>query len=141
MNYWLVKQEPSSYSFDDLVKEGTTAWTGVRNYQARNFLREMKAGDEVFFYHSGSEKAVVGKAKVVREAYPDPTADDVAWICVDIAAVGAVAKPVTLDTIKATPELANMMLVKQGRLSVTRVTPEEFAAIEKMSIDSTIRMD
>jgi predicted RNA-binding protein with PUA-like domain len=133
MNYWLVKQEPSSYSFDDLVKEGSTAWTGVRNYQARNFLREMKAGDEVLFYHSGSEKAVVGKAKVVREAYPDPTADDDAWISVDIEAVGRVGRPVTLDAIKSTPELSEMMLVKQGRLSVTKVTADEFASIERLA--------
>ncbi len=133
MNYWLVKQEPTSYSFEDLVNEKTTAWTGVRNYQARNFLREMKVGDEVLFYHSGAVKAVVGKAKVTREAYPDRTADDDSWICVDIEAVGHVKNPVTLDTIKATPELANMMLVKQGRLSVTRVTADEFKAIEKMS--------
>lgn len=133
MSYWLVKQEPSSYSFEDLMRDGKTDWTGVRNYQARNFLREMKVGDDVFFYHSGSVKAVVGKAKVVREAYPDPTADDDAWICVDIEGVGPVANPVTLDVIKATPELANMMLVKQGRLSVTKVTPEEFKAIEKLA--------
>ncbi len=133
MNYWLVKQEPSSYSFEDLMRDGKTDWTGVRNYQARNFLREMKVGDDVFFYHSGSVKAVVGKATVVREAYPDPTADDDAWICVDIEGVGPVKNAVSLDVIKATPELANMMLVKQGRLSVTKVTPEEFKAIEKLA--------
>jgi predicted RNA-binding protein with PUA-like domain len=134
MNYWLVKQEPTSYSFEDLLRDGKTDWTGVRNYQARNFLREMKIGDEVLFYHSGSVKAVVGKARIAREAYPDPTATDDGWICVDIEAIGPVRKPLTLDAIKAEPELANMMLIKQGRLSVSRVTPVEFAAIERLSV-------
>ncbi len=133
MNYWLLKQEPTSYSFEDLMHDGKTDWTGVRNFQARNFLREMKVGDEVLFYHSGSVKAVVGKAKISREAYPDPTATDDGWICVDIEAIGPVAKPITLDVIKAEPELANMMLIKQGRLSVSKVTAAEFAVIERLS--------
>jgi predicted RNA-binding protein with PUA-like domain len=132
MNYWLVKQEPSSYSFEDLVREKRTAWTGVRNYQARNFLREMAVGDDVLFYHSGKEKAVVGLARVARENYPDPTADEPGWICVDIEAAGALG-PVGLDAIKAEPKLAAMMLLKQGRLSVTKLTAEEFETIRAMA--------
>lgn len=132
MNYWLVKQEPTSYSFDDLVREKRTAWTGVRNFQARNFLREMAVGDEVLFYHSGKEKAVVGLARVVTGNYPDPTATEPGWICVDIEAVGPLG-PVGLDAIKAEPKLASMMLLKQGRLSVTRLTKEEFETIRAMA--------
>ncbi|MBK8147150.1 MAG: EVE domain-containing protein [Acidobacteria bacterium] len=132
MNYWLVKQEPTSYSFEDLLRDGKTEWTGVRNYQARNFLREMRVGDEVLFYHSGGVKAVVGKAKVCRAAYPDPTASDPAWICVDIEAVGPFANPVELNAMKAEPSLANMMLIKQGRLSVTRLTDREFTTVTNL---------
>src|SRR5688572_1133538 len=124
MNYWLVKQEPSSYSFDDFQKEGKTEWTGVRNYQARNNLMAMKKGDKVFFYHSGDEKAVVGLAKVSKAAFPDPT--DSAWFAVELEAVKPVKKPVSLAQIKANAKLANIALLKLSRLSVVPVTKAEF---------------
>src|SRR5208282_4645027 len=101
MNYWLVKSEPEAYSWSDLLKDGKTAWTGVRNFAARNNLRAMKAGDHVFFYHSGEEKSVVGLARITREAYPDSTADEGDWSAVDLAPVKTLAKPVTLAAIKA----------------------------------------
>src|SRR5215472_17658636 len=100
MQYWLVKQEPEDYSWADLVKDGRTAWTGVRNFQARNNLRAMKKGDRVLFYHSVSEKQVVGIARVEKEAYPDPTASEGDWVCVDLVPVNALRKPVSLDIIK-----------------------------------------
>ncbi|HLM01058.1 MAG TPA: EVE domain-containing protein [Pyrinomonadaceae bacterium] len=131
MNYWLVKQEPEKYSFDDLLKEGKTVWTGVRNFQARNNLREMKTGDKVLFYHSVSDKAVVGAARVTREEFPDPT--DEKWIAVEIEPVDKFAKPVTLDEIKAEKSLENIALIKQSRLSVMPLTPDEYETILKLS--------
>ncbi len=122
MNYWLVKSEPEAYSWAQLVKDGSTAWTGVRNFQARNNLRAMKSGDHVFFYHSVSDKQVVGLAKVTKEFYPDATAKEGDWSCVDLAPVKAFKSPVTLETIKADAVLREMPLVKQSRLSVTPLT-------------------
>lgn len=133
MNYWLVKQEPESYSFETFQKEGKTDWTGVRNYTARNNLKAMKTGDKVFYYHSGDEKAVVGMAKVTKTFFPDPTADEDAWVAVELEAGKPVKKPVTLAAIKANPKLANMALVKLSRLSVTPVSKEEFDEIVSMS--------
>ncbi|MBM3835842.1 MAG: EVE domain-containing protein [Verrucomicrobia bacterium] len=126
-NYWLVKQEPEAYSWATFVKEGKTAWTGVRNFQARNNLRAMKKGDWVCFYHSGDEKQVVGLARVERESYPDPTATDVDWSAVDLTAVKALQKPVSLGTIKADSVLKNLPLVRQSRLSVSGMNEEQFA--------------
>jgi predicted RNA-binding protein with PUA-like domain len=133
MNYWLVKQEPESYSFEDFQKEGKTDWTGVRNYTARNNLKLMKVGDKVFYYHSGGERLVVGLAKVTKTAFPDPTADDDAWVAVELEAGKAVKNPVSLADIKANPKLANMDLVRLSRLSVSAVTKEEFDEIVAMS--------
>jgi predicted RNA-binding protein with PUA-like domain len=127
--YWLVKQEPESYSWDDLVRDRGTEWTGVRNFQARNNLRQMKVGDRVLFYHSGEQKAVVGVAEVAKVGYPDPTADDGDWVAVDIKPFKPLREPVTLTTIKVTPELAEMLLVRQSRLSVMPVRKEEFETI------------
>lgn len=133
MNYWLVKQEPESYSFTTFQKEGKTDWTGVRNFTARNNLKEMRSGDKVFYYHSGGEKAVVGLAKVTKEAFPDPTADEGSWVAVELEAGKAVKNPVTLAAIKANKKLADMKLVKLSRLSVSPVTKEEFDEIMEMS--------
>ena len=120
--YWLVKQEPESYSWADFVRDGRTAWTGVRNYQARIHLRAMKNGDPVFYYHSVSDKQVVGLAGVAREAYPDPTAEEGDWVCVDLVPVRPLAKPVHLDVIKADKILRDTHLVRNSRLSVMPVT-------------------
>ncbi|MGD9587877.1 MAG: EVE domain-containing protein [Pyrinomonadaceae bacterium] len=133
MNYWLVKQEPSSYSFDDLQKEGRTDWTGVRNYQARNNLAAMKKGDKVFFYHSGGEKAVVGTAKVSKTAFQDPTTDDEAWVAVEIEAGKPLTKPVSLADIKTNPKLKDIALLKLSRLSVVPITRAEYDEIISMS--------
>jgi predicted RNA-binding protein with PUA-like domain len=133
MNYWLVKQEPESYSFSDFQKEGKTDWTGVRNFTARNNLKSMKVGDKVFYYHSGGEKAVVGMAKVTKAAFPDPTAKEGSWVAVELEAGKAVKNPVTLTAIKANPKLADMKLVKLSRLSVSPVTKDEFDEIVNMS--------
>lgn len=130
MNYWLVKQEPEAYSFDDLIKDGKTDWTGVRNFQARNNLHAMKNGDKVMFYHSVSEKAVVGLATVSREEFPDPT--DEKWIAVEIKPIKKFAKPVTLEQIKAEQGLQNIGLIKQSRLSVMPLTEGEFDLILKL---------
>src|SRR5882762_1201667 len=127
--YWLVKQEPEAYSWDDLVRERGTEWTGVRNFQARNNLRQMKVGDRVLFYHSGEQKAVVGIAQVAKAAYPDPTADEAQWVAVNIKPLKPLGAPVPLTTIKTEPKLANMLLVRQSRLSVMPVTKEEFETI------------
>lgn len=131
-NYWLVKQEPVSFSFDAFAKEKTTAWTGVRNYQARNFLRSMQKADDVLYYHSGDEKQVVGFAKVSKTAFPDPTADDAAWVAVELTAGRKLKKPVTLAQVKADPKLANTLLVRNARISVMSLTKAEFDAIVKM---------
>lgn len=130
MNYWLVKQEPESYSFDDFVHDGKTDWTGVRNYQARNNLRAMRAGDQVFFYHSGAEKSVVGVAEVSREEFPDPT--DEKWIAVEIKPLKKLARGVSLTEIKSEKSLENIALIKQSRLSVVSLKKEEFETILKM---------
>lgn len=128
-NYWMVKQEPTAYSWEQFVKDGGTAWTGVRNFQARINLRAMRRGDEVLYYHSVVGKEVVGIAKVAREAYPDPTADEEGWVCVDLAPVRALKAPVTLETIKATPALKDIKLLRQSRLSVMPLTAGEFVTI------------
>ena len=126
MNYWLVKSEPFEYSFDDLVKDGKTIWDGIRNYAARKHLRGMQLGDLVLYYHSRKGLEVVGIAKVIKEHYPDPTAESGNWSAVDLEAVQALTKAVSLKTIKATPELAEMPLVRIGRLSVMPLTQAEF---------------
>jgi predicted RNA-binding protein with PUA-like domain len=126
MNYWIVKSEPESYSWSQFLKDGQTAWTGVRNYAARLNLRAMKSGDPVFFYHSGEEKSVVGLARVVKEFYPDPTAKEGEWSCVDLAAEKALPGPVTLAQIKADKILQEMVLARQSRLSVSPVTEAQF---------------
>ena len=131
-NFWLVKQESSSYSWTDFVGDGKTTWTGVRNFAARNNLRKMRTGDEVLFYHSGEEKAVVGIAKVMRTAYPDPTAKEGDWSTVDLAAVKPLARPVTLREIKANSRLKGIPLVRQSRLSVMPLAEPEFREIVNM---------
>jgi predicted RNA-binding protein with PUA-like domain len=132
MNYWLVKSEPFKYSWDQFVNEGKTMWDGVRNYAARNNLRDMKKGDHVFFYHSNEGLAIVGIAEVAKEAYQDPTTDDANWVVVDLKPYKAVPKPVTLDTLKTDPAFAEMDLVRLSRLSVGKVTGTEYKKILKM---------
>ena len=127
--YWLVKSEPESYSWADLVKDGKTAWTGVRNFQARNNLRAMKKGDHVFFYHSVSDKKIVGIAKVVTEAYADKTAKEGDWSAVDLAPEKPLKRPISLDEVKADSALKNMALVRNSRISVTPVTEGEWERI------------
>ena len=127
--YWLVKQEPTKYSFDQLVKDKRTMWDGVRNYQARNNLPEMKVGDRVLFYHSVIGTAVVGIAEVAREAYPDPTTKDPGWVVVDLVPVKALKRRVTLEEIKADPSLHDIKLVRQGRLSVMPLEREAYDKI------------
>lgn len=122
---WLVKSEPYKYSFEQLQKDGKTCWDGVRNFEARNNLRAMKKGDLLLFYHSNEGKAVVGLARVHREAYPDPTAPGEDWSAIDVAPLAAMKVPVTLATIKATPALAEMALLRRSRLSVVPVTDDE----------------
>ena len=129
MNHWLVKQEPAEFAWADFVRDGRTAWTGVRNFQARNHLRAMKRGDRVLYYHSGEERAVVGVARVEREAYPDPTATEGDWSCVDLVPVKALARPVTLAEIKADPALKDMPLLRQARLSVMPLTAAQFRRV------------
>lgn len=135
MAYWLFKSEPSTWSWDDQTAKGEAGeeWDGVRNYQARNFMREMKVGDRGFFYHSQTERAVVGIIEVCTEAHPDSTTDDDRWECVDIKAVAPVQRPVTLDEIKGRPDLSEMILVKNSRLSVQPVTPEEWRIVCTMA--------
>ena len=131
MAYWLFKSEPSTWSWDDQVGRGAAGeeWDGVRNYQARNFMREMAVGDLGFFYHSQKEKAVVGVVEVIAPAHPDSTTDDERWECVDIKAVKPLKTPVDLAAIKAHPELSEMVLVKNSRLSVQPVTEAEWRVI------------
>ena len=131
MNYWLVKQEPTTYPWEQFVRDGVTAWTGVRNFQARNNLRAMAPGDRVLYYHSVVGKAVVGLAEVSREAYPDPT--DGEWSCVDLKPVEALRRSVALEEIKADPTLAEIALLKQSRLSVMPLKKAEFDAILRLS--------
>jgi predicted RNA-binding protein with PUA-like domain len=132
MNYWLVKSEPEAFSWDQQVANGVEPWTGVRNFTARNNLKAMKNGDRAFFYHSGKSKDIVGVVEVVREAYPDPTAKEGPWLCVDVRAVGPMPKPVTLAAIKADPKLADMALVKLSRLSVMPVSKQHWDHICRM---------
>jgi predicted RNA-binding protein with PUA-like domain len=134
-SFWLVKQEPSSYSWSDFVQEGKTSWTGVRNYAARNNLRRMRKGDEVLFYHSGEEKAVAGIAKVTRSAYQDPTAKEGDWATVDLAPVKPLRRLVTLREIKGNSRLKGIPLVRQSRLSVMLLAEPEFREILKMSTE------
>jgi predicted RNA-binding protein with PUA-like domain len=129
MNYWLVKSEPSTYSWGDLVKDGRTCWDGVRNYQARNNLKAMRKGELVLYHHSGAKPEVVGIAKVVKESYQDPTTDDDRWVAIDLEPAGALMKPVPLEDIKKEKRVKDMALLKQGRLSVSPVTKVEFDVI------------
>lgn len=131
MNYWLVKSEPSTFSWDDLVRDKKTVWDGVRNFQARNNLKNMKKGDLTFFYHSNEDKSIVGIGKIIKEGYPEPNDND--WIAVDIAPDKKLKKPVTLAQIKSDKRLANMVLVKASRLSVQPVKAEEFDLILALS--------
>lgn len=132
-NYWLVKQEPTAYSWENFVKDGKTAWSGVRNYTARNNLRAMRKDDQVFFYHSVTDKAVMGTAKVVREAYPDPTATEGDWSAVDLVPERALPRPVTLDEIKGNQNLKGIALLRLSRLSVQPLTRAEFEEIIRMA--------
>ena len=129
MNYWLVKSEPHKYSWQKFNEDGRTFWDGVRNFQARNNLRDMKAGDLVLFYHSNEGKEVVGIAKVVKEAYQDPTTEDKNWLVVDLEPVETLKNPVTLEQVKADERLKEVGLVRQGRLSVMGLKREEFDRI------------
>lgn len=130
MRHWLAKSEPSVYSYDDLCRDGVTAWTGVRNAQARNFLQEMAVGDPVLYYHSNEGKSVVGVARVVRTAFQDPTIpNDPRWVAVELAPDRALARPVSLAAFKADPLLKDTFLVRQGRLSVMSLSPEQYARV------------
>ena len=134
MNFWLVKSEPDTYGWHEFIRQGRAVWDGVRNYQARNNLRAMRLGDQVLFYHSVTNPGVVGLATVVREAYPDPTVADLPnrWVVVELEPVLPLGKPVSLAAIKAEPMLANIALIKQSRLSVMPIRPDEFELILKM---------
>lgn len=136
MSYWLAKSEPSTYSWDKFVKEKKTCWSGVRNYAARLHLRAMKKGDEVFFYHSNEGVEIVGIAKVVKEFYQDPTTEDERWVAVDIVPHKKLKNPVTLLQIKADKRLANMALVRIGRLSVQPVSEEEWKVVMELAGES-----
>jgi predicted RNA-binding protein with PUA-like domain len=133
VQHWLVKSEPEAYSWSQFLKDGKTAWTGVRNFAARNHLRAMKKGDLVGFYHSGEEKSVVGLARVAKEFYPDPTAEEGYWSCVDLTAAKALTKPVTLAQIKSDKVLKEMEIVRQSRLSVSPVTRKQFDRLLKLA--------
>ncbi len=135
----MVKQEPETYSWTDLVNDGKTDWSGVRNYQARNNLREMRAGDRVLFYHSGKDKAVVGIAEVARSAYPDPTADDSQWVAVDLKPVKPLNAPVLLAAIRYDKRLSALPLIRQSQLSVMPLTRDEFDAIVGMGTGKSRR--
>lgn len=134
MAYWLIKTEPDDWSWDEQIAKGKKGepWTGVRNAQARNFIREMKKGDLAFFYHTGGEKRVVGVVKITKEAYQDPTTDDERWLVVDVVAVEDLPKPITLADIKAEEKLSSMVLVRNSRLSVQPVTAAEWKHVRKM---------
>jgi len=133
MNYWILKSEPIKYSFDKFIEDGRTVWDGVRNYQARNNLREMKSGDLCCFYHSNDGKEIVGIAKVVKEFYQDPTTPDPNWVVVEIEPVEKLKHPVTLKQMKKEPNLQNLGLIRQGRLSVIHIKKEEFDFILEIS--------
>lgn len=130
--YWMVKQEPDTYSWDDFVRDGRTDWTGVRNFQARNNLRQMKVADRVLFYHSGKGKSVVGIAEVAKAGYPDPTSRDAGWVAVDIKPLKALSEPVPLASIRYHPKLGKLPLIRQSQLSVMPLTKEEFDVIVTM---------
>src|SRR6266480_6749744 len=132
LGLWLVKQEPEKYSWADFVRDGRTDWTGVRNFQARNNLKQMKVGDRVLFYYSGTGKCVVGIAEVAKAAYPDPTADDPQWVAVDLKPVKPLKTEVPLASIRYNPKLSNLPLIRQSQLSVMPLTKEEFDAIVAM---------
>jgi predicted RNA-binding protein with PUA-like domain len=136
-SYWMVKQEPETYSWTDFVNDGRTDWSGVRNYQARNNLREMKNGDRVLFYHSGKDKAVVGLAEVVKSAYKDPTADDPQWVAVDLKPIKPFATPVLLAAIRYDKRLSQLPLIRQSQLSVMPLTKDEFDVIVTMGNSKT----
>ena len=129
MSYWLVKSDPDTYGWSELVRDGKTSWDGVRNFKARNFIRAMKPGDLALFYHSGDEKSVVGAAKILSDAYPDTTAEEEGWSAVDVGPAWTLKSPVTLSTIKAEPSLARTLLVREGRLSVMPLEKAEFDLI------------
>lgn len=131
MNYWLVKTEPDTYAWSDLVKDKSTVWDGIRNFQARNFIKQMKKGDTVLVYHTGDDKSVQGIAKVTREAFPDPKDSD--WLAVELSPVKSLKKPVPLSLIKTVKQLGKMMLVRSPRLSVQPVTADEFDTIIQLS--------
>ena len=131
-SYWLVKQEPTKYPFEQFVKDKRTTWDGVRNYQARNNLQAMKKGDRVLYYHSNVGQEVVGLCEVTKAAFPDPTTDDARWVAVELTAVKPLKKPVTLEFIKNDPQLRDIPLVKQSRLSVMPLDAKAFARIEKL---------
>ena len=133
MAYWLVKSEPFKYSWEDFVKDKKTFWDGVRNYAARNFLRDMKKGDQVLFYHSNEGLEIVGIAQVIKEHYPDPTTDEDAWVVVDLKPVKKLLQPVTLKQIKSDKRLANMAIIKLSRLSVTPVTEAEWNVVMELA--------
>jgi predicted RNA-binding protein with PUA-like domain len=133
MAYWLIKSEPFKYSWEQLVKDKKTYWDGVRNYAARNNLRAMKKGDELFFYHSNEGLEITGIAMVVKEAYQDPTTEETAWVVVDVAPVRKLRKPVPLAAIKADKRLANMEILRLNRLSVSKVTPEEWKVVLELA--------
>lgn len=132
MQYWILKTEPATYSWDTFLKEKKTFWNGVRNYQARNNLSKMKVGDLCFFYHSGEERRIMGVAKVTREAHPDNLTDDKRWVMVDVEPLKPLRKPVSLSLIKEVPELQHIKLVRQSRLSVSELSKEEFNLIETL---------
>ncbi len=133
MNHWILKTEPSTYSWEDVTRDGVTFWNGIRNYQARNNLKAMKKDDVAFFYHSGEERRLMGLVKIIKEAYPDSTSKDPNWVMVDVKALKPLKKPVDLTTIKLVPELQQIKLVKQGRLSVSPLTQKEFKILLKLS--------
>lgn len=133
MAYWLVKSEPSVYSWDQLVKDKQTDWTGVRNYAARNHLKAMKKGDEVFFYHSNEGLNIVGIAKIAKEAYQDPTTDETAWVCVDLKPYKKLKQPVSLEQMKNDKRLKDMALIRIGRLSVQPVKDEEWKVVMELA--------
>lgn len=133
MNHWLIKSEPNTYSWDDLVKKGEDHWDGVRNFKARNNIKSMKKGDWCFFYHSVKEKAIVGIVEVVKEHYPDPTTEDHRWLVMDVKPIRKLSRAVTLEEVKSEKRLSEMQLVRYSRLSVQAVTQEEFDVIIELS--------
>ncbi len=137
MSYWLAKSDPDTYGWSDLVRDGKTSWDGVRNFRARNYIRAMKPGDQVLFYHSGKEKSVVGIMKILSKPYADRTAEEQVWSAVDVAPVGSLKNPVPLSRIKAEPSLRNIHLVRLARLSVMPLEKEQFQKIVSMAGGTT----